>query len=185
MKLIATDITNLTDARYFAARGAHMIGFNTTLSTPDEINAIKEWVDVPEFFLHLPDNASAELIWEWQDRTGISNFLFSDFDEDEVRRFPDAQIIYFPRQLDNLSGDVHYLIIASSLVDAWLQLKNNTAFEFSDIPTYVEYKNEMNIDEKVVNEFNGVIITGSTEEKIGVKSYDDIDDFLDQLDIEY
>jgi phosphoribosylanthranilate isomerase len=49
MLIKASRVTNLTDARYFAARGASYIGFNLEEGTEDYLDpiymkAIKEWL---------------------------------------------------------------------------------------------------------------------------------------------
>jgi len=60
----ASQITNLTDARYFAAREVEWLGFNLDTGSenaipPQQISAIKEWVEGPkivvEFGLQSPD----------------------------------------------------------------------------------------------------------------------------------
>ena len=60
-KILAGSITNLTDARYFAAWEVEWMGFNLnaseeTFMPPAQVMAIKEWVEGPnilgEFGLH-------------------------------------------------------------------------------------------------------------------------------------
>ena len=53
MFIKASRITNLTDARYFAAREVHFLGFNLDEGTegyvePSTMHAIREWVEGPE-----------------------------------------------------------------------------------------------------------------------------------------
>ena len=181
MKLIATDIANLTDARYFAARGAHMIGFNTQLSSPDEVNAMKEWVDVPAFFLELPSDASNEDIWEWHDRTDISCFLIEQISEDQMNLFPKAEWIYRVATPENIPLlDVNYLFVPWHLKSQWVE---NRPFDLN-LPVYLEW-NEPRSGHDINTHFSGVVLSGSAEDKTGVKSYDAIDDFIDTLDIEY
>lgn len=52
MLIKASRITNLTDARYFAARDVHFLGFNLDEGTagylePSTMHAIREWVEGP------------------------------------------------------------------------------------------------------------------------------------------
>jgi hypothetical protein len=186
MKLIAYDITNLTDARYFAARGAHMIGFSVEHSTIEEVNAIKDWVDVPAFFLHLPENPTAELIWEWQDRTGVSSFLVSDISDEVVVLFPKAQWISFltPTQKESYL-DLSYIFINSSIGADSVSLANLSLNLNQDIPAYLEFSPYKSINLKEEKWISGVLIQGSEEDKVGLKSYDEIDEFLDTIDLEY
>lgn len=180
MKLIAYNITNLTDARYFAARGACMLGFSAELSSIEQVNAIKDWVDVPGFFIQLPDNASAEFIWEWQDRTGITTFLLSSLSEDTMSRFPDASWISFFNGVDS-DIELSHLFITSEYFDAWS--KRNELSD--DAEVYVDFMaNELSDPERMAH-ITGVIIKGSDEVKVGVKSFEVIDDFLDRIEVEY
>lgn len=62
MLIKASGITNLTDARYFAAREADFLGFNLEENTvgyldPMYMKAIREWVEGPRIvgeFIHAP-----------------------------------------------------------------------------------------------------------------------------------
>ena len=55
-KIIIQNITNLSDARYFAAWGVDFISFNQDESSPyyaswDKIKEIKEWVEGPKILI--------------------------------------------------------------------------------------------------------------------------------------
>ena len=66
MRIIATDITNLTDARYFAAWGVEGMAFNIDTDaadalTADQLKEIVDWVEGPATMikmegLQVPDN---------------------------------------------------------------------------------------------------------------------------------
>ncbi len=55
-KVIASDITNLTDARYFAARGVDYLMFYMKDIDIEDIIAIKEWVSGPKIILYFDKN---------------------------------------------------------------------------------------------------------------------------------
>ena len=185
MKLIAYDIANLTDARYFAARGAHMIGFSTVLSTVEQVNAMKDWVDVPAFFLHLPPNPSADLIWEWQERTSIDRFLVSNLSDDVLAMFPDAQWMYFFNSNDQaVYHELSCFFIDFNSLPFWLANKTNFGSS-DDMPVYIEYNSETASKLNEIEEVAGVVIRGSQEDKLGIKSYEEIDDFLDSIEIDF
>ena len=66
MKIIATDIANLTDARYFAAWGVDGLAYNIDPSSANSISSaqlkeIAEWVEGPETTIKLD---------------GLENYLF-------------------------------------------------------------------------------------------------------------
>lgn len=172
MRVIAYDIANLTDARYFAARGAHAIGFSIVQSTIDEINAIKEWVDVPSFFIRIPEDISAESLWEIQERTGISTFLITSIAEEVSNLFPSANWIKFHADIDNEEDEL-----------AFIFHKSISPIE-NDAKHYVEAQGDI-FDEKNYAGYAGLLFSGSDEDKVGLKAYDTIDDFLDQVEVEY
>lgn len=174
MKLIAYDITNLTDARYYAARGAHAIGFSSMASSLDEINAMKEWLDVPLFFIRLKDNITAEELWEIRERTGIAHYLVQHIEQDVINLFPDVSWITFHDEANEASVEVDYLFHEHVHGDLESAIKH---FVLPDV--LKPY------DEADYNGFMGFLFSGSEEDKVGLKSYDEIDDFLDQVDIEY
>jgi hypothetical protein len=69
-QLIATGIRTLHDARYFAAMGASWIGFDLSVMSIDEFNAISEWVVGPLTFVEL-QSAEAHELHELTQKTGI------------------------------------------------------------------------------------------------------------------
>jgi hypothetical protein len=63
MQIIASGITTLDDARYFAAMGADWIGLDFTKLSVDEIKTIAEWIVGPKIFVEITD-AREELLFE-------------------------------------------------------------------------------------------------------------------------
>lgn len=186
MKLIAYDIANLTDARYFAAKGAHMIGFSGELSSIDEVNAIKDWVDVPDFFIKLHESVSAETIWEWSDRTGIENFLVSDLPIETVNLFPHLNWITFynPGQIE--AFDLKNLIFVSySQIDSFKQHQTTFGSGLEHLEAYLDISDNLSITTIEDETFSGILISGSEEDEVGVKSYESIDDVLDRIEITF
>lgn len=53
IQIIATGITTLDEARYFAAMGADWVGFDTLRLTAGEIKSIAEWIVVPKTFIEM------------------------------------------------------------------------------------------------------------------------------------
>ena len=183
MKLIALDINNLTDARYFAARGACMIGFSTRLSTIEEVNAIAGWIDVPEFFLRIERHTDPDHIWEWQERTGIKNMLISELPEETMALFHHIRWMKFLHDvIPEGEADLNAIFIDSNALATWRNMDENTKHLLSDIPFYLHI--DLNaVPADALEDFEGVIISGSDEEMVGVKSYDEIENFLDRLGV--
>ncbi|MEL6389277.1 MAG: hypothetical protein AAFQ02_03890 [Bacteroidota bacterium] len=55
--IIATDITNLTDARYFAARGVNYLLFDFDQVSLDQVAEFIEWVSGPEWLFLFSENS--------------------------------------------------------------------------------------------------------------------------------
>ncbi len=181
MKLVAYDIVNLTDARYFAARGAHLIGFSAISSTVEEVNAIKSWVDVPDFFIQLPDNADADFIWEWQERTGINKFLVSNINSDLIPLFPKAKWIKFLCDVDETE-----LIDLSAIFIQMENMDKMSSIEVDDdTDQFIELSSSVIDKLDKMKPISGVFIQGGAEDKIGLKSYEVIDELLDRIEVEY
>ncbi len=181
MKLMAYDISNLTDARYFAARGAHAIGFSALASSVEEINAIKAWVDVPIFFLRLPDNPEPELIFEWNERTGIEIMLINQIDEAIMNMFPKLKWVTFYAKKSGIEiSDYAFIFINDkNSIETILDQRQGT-----ETGIFLKYERGTTCFEDF-EKVDGLLIKGTREDKLGVKSYEDVDDFLDKFEIEY
>ena len=69
MILLADKITNLTAARYFAAKGAEWLFFDPSSISIPEIQAIRGWVEGPRSGLYLPlgsDSMDKEILAQIQ-----------------------------------------------------------------------------------------------------------------------
>lgn len=169
MKLIANQITNLTDARYFAARGCYALFFD--LDNPDledtQISAIVEWISGPHIYVHTtqPEQISpaiaslAEGIWT--DATGWSLPIhrFRTWDPDLVKTLDEATWIV--RQRD------------------WLAFQ--TAFpQGQEVILWVDTPDLQCLDVAADYGVWAVMIDGGDEETTGVKSFEAYDDFIDR-----
>ena len=152
-KIIATQITNLTDARYFAARGIDYLLFDLDEISIDKIFEINEWVEGPKILL-LFSESTLGLIDECIIKinpTGISN-----------------------KNKDSISQLTH--LEAHTEIFQW----SEEVICLEDIE-YNLVRNLSNLDQ--LREDDGVILHGGSEDDIGIKSFDDLDDILDQLEV--
>jgi len=60
-KVIASHVTNLTDARYFAARGVDFLLFDLDDITIDAAVEIKEWVEGPEILVLVSSDKTGDI----------------------------------------------------------------------------------------------------------------------------
>ena len=148
-KVIASHVTNLTDARYFAARGVDYLLFDLDDTSIEQILEIKEWVEGPEILIlfsydsiHLKDEALIKI-----DPKGISG-------------------------KDAITGTELVHLAAHVTIFDWAETKITLdQIEFFMISDPSELS-------KLSPEC-GIVLKGSTEEKIGLKSYDQLDEILD------
>lgn len=186
MKVIATDIKNLTDARYFAAWGVDVMCYDIDPDSPGSLSLaefaeIANWVEGPETGitaggLSLPatidqTDVSVDhlIIGPYIDRSAIPAEIsriyriatLSDIPEDE------SQIII---ALDRRFTDLPEVQIAS--IRAHAEAKEvylDGAFSVADLPLMQDLG------------VTGIILKGGEEEKVGYKSFEELDDLLEAI----
>ena len=152
-KVIATQVTNLTDARYFAARGIDYLLFDIDKISLSQILEIKEWVEGPEVLL-LFSLSSLSLL-----------------DEAIIKVKPAAisskenTVI---QEIKHLEGHVQLF--------EWVSDKTITI----ESQSYHLVKNLSDLTQ--LRSDDGVMITGGSEQAVGVKAFDELDDILDSLE---
>jgi phosphoribosylanthranilate isomerase len=208
LKIKASQITNLTDARYFAAKEVEWLSFNFTENTENYIESMQAramipWVEVPHIVGEF-DGFDAESV----------NFYAENWDLKAVQVGAATEV--FDLKSDYI---IKKIVIKSTttapiLRGVLLPLANiATAFELDFEENKVSFaalKNErhplsindlsslfedfkiiLNIDFQLgeldeiidLNPF-GLSLKGGEEERVGVKSYDELDEIFDKLEVE-
>jgi phosphoribosylanthranilate isomerase len=202
----ASQITNLTDARYFAARGVEWLGFNLDAGTenfihPQNIKAIKEWLEGPKLVgeFGMQDNSEINAAVEFLDLDVIQVGMYSDISSlalndvtiiKEIVVEKDADYYDLRTTLESNSANVNTFLLNYS--------KNNISWNSISSKKNVlkglceKHKIILSIDFNL-NELNdilesipiyGLSLKGGGEEKVGYKSFDELDEILDALEIE-
>lgn len=205
-------ITNLTDARYFAARGVEWMGFDFSTGsedfvTPAQMLAIKEWVDgvqfVGEFNLEPAEvilSAVTELqldavqlgmaaAQETRQKIGAATTLIHEIipayyhTEEELLEL-----------VEEMRPDDGYLLVSFDKNGfKWSDLLAGSPFSLSFVESICrQYQVILGIDfpAKELGDLltrltvAGLHLRGGAEEKIGFKSYDDLDAIFDRLETE-
>jgi phosphoribosylanthranilate isomerase len=208
LKIKASQITNLTDARYFAAKEVEWLSFNFAEKTenyiePMRARAMFDWVEVP----HLIGEFSGF------DTEGV-NFYAESWGLKAVQVGENTEVFDLKSNYILKEITVDAASTAEELSRQMLPFKNIVvAFElnfeknnlsFSDLkskrgPLSINdlfglceaFKIILNIDFQLVeleeimdlNPF-GLSLKGGEEERVGVKSFDELDDIFDKLEIE-
>jgi phosphoribosylanthranilate isomerase len=184
-------VNNLTDARYFSAMGVDYIGFCCNPGTEsycsiDKIKEITDWVEGPKFVLEFSG---------WQEESEIQNLLDSGL----------GNAVHFGAFSDykkTFSVPVFKDYIFENIIDADLNIcdypvirSERTFFDLSDKeksdlkevlkmkPCFLDFQLKGNEIETILSEvpIYGIILRGGEEEKVGVKSFEDLDEIFESL----
>lgn len=203
----ASQITNLTDARYFAARGVEWLGFNLDTGTenatsPQQVSAIKEWVEGPkivvEFGIQTPDEI--KMVVDYLELEAVQIGMFADTEAvSQVLEIPIIKEIVIENEelagvkdlinsqaewvevfiLDLAKNDINLKDLSTETINSLKKLCSNYKILFNIAGTLDELS-------RFIENVNphGLVLLGGEEEKVGYKSYDELDDILDFLEIE-
>lgn len=188
MKVIATDIANLTDARYFAAWGIDMMFFNveegTTGSlTVPEIKEIIDWVEGPQSGIKISGLSVPEELPEATNILDIDSLIIGPFIDqpslpeniknvfrictlEEGWEENENLILTLATPIDRLSEDQKQKLKS---ISGQKKVYLDGLFKSTDLPTI----ESLNV--------TGIILKGGEEEKVGYKSFEDLDDILETL----
>jgi len=212
-KLLAYGITHLTDARYFAAWEVDYLAFPLGENTDGEaismdmLNALREWIEGPAIVAELGeiDNGSAwaaTLLAEKVDialvtstapasapeeltaagirvisQVKVAGYQSTDDVADAIKEHPAAELIL----LDFESGGI-----------TWQDLYTGTPFTTDDLRELlalrpcllqIDVSGADPIKMKEDLPLAGFAVRGSSEEKVGYKSFDDLDDLFEGLEV--
>ncbi len=202
----AGQITNLTDARYFAAWEVEWLGFNLEPNTesyiiPTEVAALKEWVEGPkiigEFGMQSAEDIRAMVNTLELDAVQLGMFV----GEDVLEKLDGISVIkeIVIEDVSTLTTDVIFHIEKfESYTDTFLIIldKNNISYDDLDVTNRAFLQSitqTHNILLSIVVEANqlddlletiqplGLHVKGGAEEKVGFKSFDDLDDIFEAL----
>lgn len=209
-RIKAGQITNLTDARYFAARGVSWLGFQLDAGgeghiSPQMFSAIKEWVEGPLFVGTFGASTAAEIneSAEILKLDMIQVGLFSGLDElKQIKGIPIIKEIVV-QETSDLTHLESELETYNSVVDSFLLDfgKNGITWEMlqaqpETITLLAKFCKNFRVILSIVSKpaqtveimdkikplgFNFV---GGDEEKVGFKSFEDLDEIFDLLEIE-
>ncbi len=205
-RIKASQVTNLTDARYFAARGVEWLGFNLDSGTenfihPQNIKAIKEWLEGPQIVgeFGMQDISEITAAIDFLNLDAIQVGMFADTSSSMLRDITVIKEIVIEKNPDyyNLRSNLE---AASANVDIFLlnYSKNNLSWEsistkintLKDLCT--RFKIILSIDFELAElteileavSIYGLSLKGGEEEQVGFKSFDELDEILDALEIE-
>ncbi len=210
-KVLASGITHLTDARYFAAWEVDYLAFplgegvGEAISW-DYLNALREWVEGPEIVAEIGRIDKAAAWTETLTANKIKTVLLHEDTTDETAEVLKAagQTIIRELKIDQFqtSEDIEEKIGEHPATDLFV-------LSFEDWVTYkdvaegsifnLEAINRIAATHQCLLQLNlggeapktikdrhpivGFAVRGSSEEKVGYKSFDDLDDLFEGLEV--
>jgi phosphoribosylanthranilate isomerase len=210
-KVKASQVTNLTDGRYFAAWEVEWIGFNFELGAgnyiePKKMKEIREWLEGPKFVGEF-GLATAEMIRETAEFLSLDCVQINHFTDVETAKAL-AEIPLIKEVLilkDNDNSDLLETLkmfenhVGTFLIDftkngiSWTEIKSGTHLDFEILKQACANFNvilSVDLTPENLSEVQGILnpyglnVTGGEEEKVGFKSFDDIDEVIEALYIE-
>lgn len=184
-KIYASNVGNLSDARYFAARGVDYIGFLLNSDIPTaSIKEMMDWVEGPTYIGEIATLDSTPAIIEstieldiQKVSTGpffngyippsllqISTHIYPDFNKNQEEAILKIDVPFEKLIIDELSAVSQYC----SQGQIWLDLEYDVAHVLEVI--------------KSINPY-GLIIRGGDEEKVGLKNFEDLDEIFDLIEV--
>ena len=171
--IIAQNITNLSDARYFAAWGIDYLCFNIIPDSPyfieqNKVQEIKDWVEGPKTLLEsnaleYSDLGDGHVLSNIYQSLPLNKEVFYRIDFKElIKGVPPSKYIVKVSEED---------LVASNNLNPTELLGNDLYLDIQDLP---------------LDSFSkwpdwGLVVQGSEEEKVGLKSFDELDNLYDLL----
>lgn len=211
IKVKASQITNLTDARYFAAKEVEWLSFNFQEGTENYIDPMRaramfEWVQGPHIVGEFDGLAAAEInfytegyqlshIQVGQMTTAETIFELkatSIIQEIIVEAFTNVDILRGMMQPLIATVEAFQLNFERNNLPFSSLLDENSMIMYQDMKDLCTEFNVIlaidfpadSLDAVLALNPYGLSVRGGEEEKVGVKSFDELDDILDRLEIE-
>lgn len=183
-KVKGSGIQHLTDARYFASRGATWLGFD--VGPPDnakenalKVSAIKEWVDgvilVGEF-----DVQPVEIITQWVQFSGVEGIQIPGHRASDILPFLPSELFVI---IDfSWKEDAELMKTLAPFSNAFLLQPSDQKYDYPILYNWESSsENLINFLQNFSPE--GISLKGGMEEKVGIKSFDELDEIMDALTI--
>ena len=178
--VIALDITNLTDARYFAARGADYLVYDISKIGISEVMAIAEWVEGVKTLILL-DTDHLHLIDEVKLR--IDPYAVGTKDLESMDRISpyvtEEEVFLYLKETEDKNARI--ILASIDLLENGIMnaKRKEDVLEFHEVhPTQKEIMKFLSNN----HNGNGLILKGGSEEETGLKSFENLDEIFDLLE---
>ncbi|NNF35060.1 MAG: hypothetical protein HKN68_13180 [Saprospiraceae bacterium] len=174
-KIKISQITNLTDARYFAAWGVDYLGFDINpdsdhFTSPAIVAEISEWVEGPVMILESSSTPEEILL---NDYKNALNEVIVESPVQENNRLTSFTDPGSGNRYAIFHSDQAWSALSLAAMDSLVKSYDHVLL---DIP-FSTHEVDMILDSGIA----GFVVRGGDEEKVGFKSYDDMDELFEFL----
>lgn len=189
-KIIAADLQNLTDARYFAAWLVEYMSYD--LSDPNvdivKIKEIMDWVEGPISIAHFTGLEDASIINTQLNALSIDHLLVGPYASEEIINsdWQVMQTILLDENDNDLQSGKTYVVQSNHTFSDFVETKKEqlkTLCRSNSIYLDCGFVGD-DIEEILSLGIEGLVLRGGEEEKVGVKSYEDLDQIFEALEID-
>ncbi len=208
-RIKANCINNLTDARYFSARGANWLTYDMDKASADylepaKLMAITGWVEGPKTVAKF-NNQTIEEIKDLKKLIDFDvaemgmKYSIQDIMGLEGIKVQKTIVVTPGLRVEDLESEMSpyidlvdcYILDFQKYKMSWNEFFNDPPFSISILKDFCKNNNvildipfEANETSQILDEMkpHGLCVAGGMEEKIGMKSYDELDDVFDLLE---
>lgn len=205
-KIKASAITNLTDARYFAAWDIEWMGFSLDPGSdhfvdPNTVHAIKEWVEGPQITGEFNLQSAAD-IQSLVENLNLDAIQVGPFTPVETLMELDTEVPVIKEivfELATQASEVETILEAHAAQCAYFLFNfDSNGLGLNNLPVAASWLQEMcaeypillsmaDLNEQlgtILDDFQpaGLSVRGGEEEKVGYKSFDELDDLFEALE---
>ena len=194
MKILISDIQHLTDARYFSSKEVEYLGFGREFTASNDIKLIQEWIYGPQIVSEFSMTNCLSDVHKYLDEFKTDVIHFNQFfDPATINEFSEYEIFFdiniepnelrsSKRKMEILADSVDYFILKSSL--DFDVISDGIKELITDFPCFIDARININdIKEILTLDVEGLVLRGGEEERVGVKSFDELDEIFDLLNL--
>ena len=186
LKTFISSISNLTDARYYAAMGVDWVSFDISnnLDFIPKAKEIIDWIEGPKIAIELTDNIAAieAMLTDKINYDAIIVPFGSEVNSTAlvIEKIILTKITEWPSFSEKLNPNTTYLVDTTAIEDT-----SSIATTITTDNTYIlQLPNTELTTTLIANNKAGIALYGGEEERVGYKSFDDIDAVFDLLEEE-
>ncbi len=190
-KVIAAEVSNLTDARYFAAWGVDYMSYSIDESIEgfiglDGIKEIIDWVEGPINLGYLSGLNIPVNIVDLYTQLKLKGVVCNPFIVSTEIRYLSPKIYREVVYQDDLEVTEDLLIIKLSDTPLTKAIERLSTLALHN-EVYIDGINSISDLELLLEKVNptGIVLRGGEEEKVGFKSYDELDVLFEYLEVDY